>query len=152
MAYQLKRVTIRTNNTPEGMQKIAALWQDITSGKLPILFDSEHNFLPGISPVSEYSNYECDEKGDYDLSVLGVTSAFFEEMEKAVSEGKYKKYDVSDANGDISVCTQKAWGLVWQAQRAKEITRAFTKDFESTVPAQYTKDGKAHCYLYIAVK
>ena len=151
MSYKLDRITIRTNNTSDGMKKIAELWRDITSGKLPILFDSEHNFLQGISPISEYSNYETDENGDYDLSILGVTSEFFKKIELEVSKGKYKKYDESDENGDIEACTKKAWEKVWTEQKTSKINRTFTRDFESTVPAKYTKDGKAHCYLYIAV-
>lgn len=151
MSYKLDRITIRTNNTSDGMKKIAELWRDITSGKLPILFDSEHNFLQGISPITEYSNYETDENGDYDLSILGVTSEFFKKIELEVSKGKYKKYDESDENGDIEACTKKAWEKVWTEQKTSKINRTFTRDFESTVPAKYTKDGKAHCYLYIAV-
>ena len=44
MAYRLKEVIIRTDNTDDGMRKIGELWNDITSGKLPLLFDSEHHF------------------------------------------------------------------------------------------------------------
>ena len=32
------------------------------------------------------------------------------------------------------------------------IERAYICDYESNVPPEYTKDGKAHCYLYISVK
>ena len=151
MSYKLDRVTIRTNNTADGMKKIEEVWGDIVSGKIPILYDSAHNFLEGVSPISEYSNYETDENGNYDLSILGVTAEFFQKIESEVSRGKYKKYDESDENGDIGVCTKKAWQRVWTEQKTSKIKRAYTKDFESTVPAQYTKDGKAHCYLYIAV-
>lgn len=152
MAYTLKQITIRTNNSPEGMQKLQEIWCDITSGKLPILFDSEKHFLPGVSPVSRYDNYDTDETGDYDLSILGVTSDFFERMENQVKHGVYKKYDESDEQGDIQTCTLKAWQKVWDEQRTGQIKRAFTVDYESSVPAAYTKDGKAHCYLYIAVQ
>lgn len=152
MAYKLNEVTIRTNNTKEGMEKIGQLWQDIMSGKLPILFDSEQNFLQGISPVSKYSNYEADENGDYDLSILGVTAEFFQQMDEKVSDGIFKKYDVSDGSGDVTQCTKKAWEEVWQEQKNGKIQRTFTQDYESSVPPEYTKDGKAHCYLYIAVK
>ena len=31
------------------------LWGDIEQGKLPILFDSEHNFAVGVSPVLKFS-------------------------------------------------------------------------------------------------
>ncbi len=48
MAYKLKEVTIRTNNSKEGMKKIGEIWGDIVSGKLPILFDSEHIFQQGF--------------------------------------------------------------------------------------------------------
>ena len=151
MSYKLDKVTIRTNNTTDEIKKIEEVWNDISSGKLPILFDNEHNFLQGISPISEYSNYETDENGDYDFSILGVTSEFFKKIEMEVSKGKYKKYDESDENGNIGVCTKRAWEKVWAEQKANKIKRAYTRDFESTVPAKYTKDGKAHCDLYIAV-
>lgn len=150
MAYNLREVTIHTNNSERGMQQIGALWQDITSGKLPLLFDSTHQFLPGVSPVSRYSNYASDENGDYDLTVMAVQSDFFANMEGKVQQGLYKKYDVKDADGSVEACTQKAWAAVWAQQKAGEIHRTFTEDYESSVPAQYTKDGCAHCYLYIA--
>ena len=152
MAYILSEITIRTNNTPAGMQKIAELWQDISNGKLPVLFDNEHNFQPGISPISRYSNYASDENGDYDLSILGVTADFFTKLEEKFQIGLYKKYDASSVEDDLTVCTGKAWEMVWAEQAGNQINRAFTQDYESTVPAEYTKDGLAHCYLYIALK
>ncbi|MGL5436882.1 MAG: AraC family transcriptional regulator [Lachnospiraceae bacterium] len=152
MSYLLKQVTIRTNNTEDGMNKINELWNHVASGKLPILFDSDNQFQQGISPVSKYSNYDSDETGDYDLSIIGVKAAFFQMMEAAVASGGYIKYDESDDSGNIGLCTRKAWEKVWSEQRNGIISRSFTEDYESTVPAEYTKDGKAHCYLYIAVK
>lgn len=151
MAYRLNEVTIRTNNAPEGMMKIQEMWNDIVSGALPVLFDSGHQFQPGISPVSKYSGYASDENGDYDFSILGVTADFFREMEEGVERGIYKKYDESDDNGDMAACTRKAWEKVWAEKKEGVLNRAFTVDYESSVPAEYTKDGKAHCYLYIAI-
>ena len=72
---------------------------------------------------------------------MAVTSDFFTQMDEKVKMGQYRKYDEWDENGDLGACTQKAG----------TIRRSFTEDYESTVPAEYTKDGKAHCYLYIAV-
>lgn len=151
MSYRLNAVTIRTNNTAEGMKKIEEIWSDVISGKLPVLFDSEHRFQQGISPISMYSNYATDENGDYDLSILGVTVDFFRQMELLVQDGHYKKYDVSDDGGDLGVCTRQAWEKVWEEQKNGTVKRIFTKDYESAVPPEYTKDGKAHCYLYIAI-
>lgn len=152
MAYKLNKIIIRTNNSKEEMKNISDIWKDVVSGKIPILFDSEHVFQQGISPVSEYSNYSSDENGDYDLTIMAVKSDFFQKMDAEVSKGFYKKYDEQDENGEISVCIRKAWEKVWAEQRSGDIHRAFTSDFESTVPSEYTKDGKAHCYLYIAIQ
>ena len=149
MSYQLKSVTLRTNNSKEGTEKINEIWTDIISGKLPLLFDNNHIFKEGLSPISKYSNYESDENGNYDLTIMTVTSDFFSKMESLVSKGLYKKYDLS---GEIEDCTKEAWKKVWSDHKTGKINRAFTEDFESTVPSQYTKDGQAHCYLYIAIK
>lgn len=152
MAYILKEVTIRTNNTEKGISQISELWKDISAGKLPVLFDSEHNFVEGISPISKYSNYENGEKGDYDISIVGVNRFFFEDIEKKVENGLYKKYEAIDDNGNIELCTKKAWKKVWDDTDTGTLKRAFTIDYESSVPAEYTKDSKAHCYLYISVR
>jgi len=87
MAYKLNKITIRTNNSKEGIKNIGDVWNDITSGKLPILFDSEHVFQQGISPVSKYSNYSSDENGDYDLTIMAVTADFFQKIDAEVSKG-----------------------------------------------------------------
>lgn len=152
MAYKLKEVTMRTNNSDEGIKMISEMWEDIASGKLPLLFDSEHIFQQGISPISKYSNYSSDENGDYDLTIMSVSADFFEEMEMKVIKGLYKKYDEKDENGEIGACTRKAWEKVWHEQKSGDIKRTFTEDYESTVPGKYTKDGEPHCYLYIAIK
>lgn len=152
MAYKLKEVTIRTNNSDEGIKMIDEIWRDITSGKLPILFDSEHMFQQGISPISKYSNYSSNESGDYDLTIMAVKADFFQRMEKAVSKGLYKKYDEKVEDGEIGACTRKAWEKVWNEQKSGHIKRSFTEDYESTVPGEYTKDRKTHCYLYIAIQ
>lgn len=151
MSYKLELITIRTNNSDDGIEKISNLWRDVISGRLPILFDSEYNLQPGISPVARYNNYQNDENGDYDLSILGVTSDFFKKLEAKVSEGLYKKYDVSDDNENMRACAKKAWENVWKDQKSGVIKRIFTEDYENSVPSQYTQDGKVHCYLYIAV-
>ena len=152
MTYKFKELTIRMNNSEEGTKIIDEIWEDVASGKLPILFDTDRRFLKGVSPVSKYSNYSNDQNGDHDYTIMAVTADFFQEMERKVSEGSYKKYDEKDETGEIGVCSKKAWKKVWSEQKAGNINRAFTEDYESTVPSEYTKDGKAHCYLYIAIK
>lgn len=152
MAYVLHAVTIRANRAAEGMKRVEELWRDVAEGKLPLLFNSEGVFQQGVSPVSRYSGYETDDTGDYDLSILGVTSDFFGQMEQKVWNGLYQKYDAADEDGDLDACARKAWERVWSDQKSGRIRRAFSTDYESAVPAEYTKDRKAHCYLYIAVQ
>ena len=150
MAYSLKSVTIRTDNSESGMAKINELWADIMTGKIPLDFIKNGVPVKGLSPISAYSDYESDEKGKYNLSVMSVTIDFFAKMEELVAQGKYVKIDESGET--ITDCANKAWSKVWQLTASGELKRAFTIDYESTVPTEYTKDGKAHCYLYIAVK
>lgn len=145
MAYRLKAVTIRTNNSEDGVKKIRELWADVLTGKFSILSD-------GIVPISQYSNYESGEKGEYDISIVGVEHSFFENIEKEVEKGLYKKYEADDENGNVEICTKKVWEKVWNDTYSGILKRAFTTDYESSVPANFSKDGKAHCYLYIAVK
>lgn len=66
--------------------------------------------------------------------------------------GIYLKYDVSDEGGDIRLCGNRAWEKVSSEYKDGKIERAFTTDYESSVPPKYTKDGKAHCYLYVSIR
>ena len=93
MAYSFKSVTIRTDNSESGMAKINELWADIMTGKIPLDFIENGAPVKGLSPISSYSDYESDEKGKYNLSVMSVTVDFFADMEKAVALGKYIKID-----------------------------------------------------------
>ncbi len=93
MTYFLEQVTICTNNTDEGIQQLSELWQDILSGKLPLLFDSEHNPRQDIIPLVEYCNYENGAEADYDMSILAVTTKFIEQLEQQTACGFLKKYE-----------------------------------------------------------
>lgn len=150
MPYSFKSVTVRTDNSECGMAKINELWADIMQGKIPLDFIENGVPVKGLLPVSAYSDYESDEKGKYNLSVMSVSADFFAELENKVAKGSYFKVD--ESGDSISDCANKAWSKVWELTSRGEIKREFTVDYESTVPAEYTQDGKAHCYLYIAVR
>lgn len=150
MTYRLDKVTIRLKNDTEGMGKISELFTDIVSGNIPLLFNSDKELIEDIAPVSQYSNYESDETGEYDLSVIAVEKEFFKNLEKEVLKGKFVKYDV--AGDDVLTCAQNAWKQVWQDQRSGKIKRSFHTDYESTIPEEFTHDGKAHCMLYIGIE
>lgn len=150
MSYILDGITLRTDNSEGGMAKLNEVWRDIVSGKLPLMHDSDGQFLQGLSPISRYSNYESDETGAYDLTIFTATADFFARMEQKAAAGAFKKYDFDGA--DIAEAANQAWAQVWSDKTDGTIFRTFTEDFESTVPGEYTKDGRAHCYLYIAIK
>lgn len=149
MAYSFNSVTIRTDNSESGMAKINELWADIMQGKVPLDFIQNGQPVKGLMPVSAYSDYESDEKGKYNLTIMSVSFDFFTKIEALVVQGKFIKIDESGET--ISDSANKAWTKVWELTSSGKIKRAFTVDYESTVPAEYTADGKAHCYLYIAV-
>ena len=148
MSYHLDSVTLRSSNAPESIAQIAALWADITGGRLPLLFDSDGRLRPGISPISCYRNYESDETGAFDMTVMAVTAEFFTELEAKARAGSYRKFEGVDDGGDLGLCAKRAWEQGWSDKTRQ---RAYAEDYESTVPPQYTKDGKAHCYLYLSV-
>lgn len=152
MAYVIDRVTVRTDNSEQGIEKIKELWRDVTEGKLPLLFDSGHKFQEKRCPVAEYSNYEAGETGTYDLSILGVTADFFGELEQQVQNGCYVKYEERGEPDQMDALICRAWERVWEDHQKGTLSRTFTRDYENAVPAEYTKDGKLYVCLYIAVK
>lgn len=148
MTYVLNQVTIKTDNSETGITAITELWQDIRSGKIPLMYDSDQNYQPNFFPIARYSNYESDQFGSFDLSIMRVPATFIENLEIKVIEGIYKKYDVSDDSNDVGVCVRNAWDQVWQ-DKSK---RSFCDDYELSIPAEYSEDGKTHCILYISIK
>lgn len=151
MTYQLKAIRTRTNNSQAGMMAIQEIWGDIFSGKLPLLYDSEHKTISETSLLCEYSNYASNEVGDYDFTIMAVLPPFIIKLEEDVEKGVYKKYDVTNEDNDLVQCTTEAWQQVWTDSQNNTIQRSFTKDYECSIPDTYSPDGKAHCYLYIAV-
>ena len=150
MAYSLKSVTIRADNTESGMEKVKELWADIMSGKIPLEFIKDGEPVKRISPVSAYSACESDEKGAFNLTVMCVKYDFFLKMEQLIAQGKYKEFE--EIGDTVEECADRAWSKVWELTYKGELERKFSVDYESTVPAAYSEDGKAHCCLYIAVK
>ena len=103
MNYQLRAVTIRTNNSLEGMTQIGNLWTDIMNGKFNL------DLPPNGTIISRYSNYESDESGNYDLSVMGVKKDFVEQLETEAKEGRFRVYRGETDDGDVAAATELAW-------------------------------------------
>lgn len=88
MSYSFKSVTISTDNSEKGLAEIGMLWHDIISGKIPLDFLKKGSPVKGLSPISCYSEYESDEKGKYDLTIMCVETGFFIELEKKNRSGR----------------------------------------------------------------
>lgn len=145
--YKLKSLSIRANNTTEGLVAISGLWNDILMGKLSVSF-KDHN---GSFPIARYNNYESDENGAFDYTIMEVTPEFIALKEKEVREGLFKKYEHREENGDLLKCTQMLWQQVWNDQNTRVIDRSYTEDYEMGMTKECTQDSSAYCRLYIAV-
>ena len=102
MNYQLRAVTIRTNNSLEGMTQIGNLWTDIMNGKFNL------DLPPNGTIISRYSNYESDESGNYDLSVMAVKKDFVEQLEAGAKKGRFRVYRGETDDGDVAAATELA--------------------------------------------
>lgn len=142
----MKEITIRTNNSVEGVKKIERLWQDVMNGNTELVL-TENSM-----PIAKYSNYDSDENGDYDLSILSCDYNFLNQLEKGCIDGRFKKYDFCSEDLNFAVVTQKTWQQVWDDVRQGRIIRSYTEDYEFTIPANYSQDHKVHCLIYIAIK
>lgn len=139
MSYCLQELVL------EGKNGVEDLWQDIVSGRLPLLFDSDGQPRQGVSPVTRYTH---GTDGGTTQSVLAVTADFFQRLNEETERGHYRRFDAKDKSGDTVVCARRAWE---QARRAGICSKPGTSDYESTVSPEWTKDGAAHTYLYIAL-
>lgn len=146
--YKLKSLSIRANNSTEGLAAISELWNDILMGRLSVSFKGNG----GCFPIARYNNYERDETGDFDYTIMEVDAEFIATKEKEVREGLFKKYEHRNESGDITKCTQEVWRQVWCDQNTKHINRLFATDYEMTMSKECTLDHSAYCRLYIAVK
>ena len=142
----MQEITIRTDNSIEGIEKIEKLWRNVITGKTSLIL-TDNTVL-----VAKYSNYDSDENGNYDLSILAVDHNFTERLEEGYANGKYKKYDFCSEDTDIATNTRAAWQQVYIDNQFGQIIRTYTDDYEISIPANFSEDHKFHCLLYISIK
>ena len=148
MSYRLDTVAMEVDMSPESMAQVTELWNDIASGKLPLLFTSDGKFIEGASPITEYIDYVgVNSNQPYTMQVRVVESDFFRNLNEKTAAGEFVLFE--DSADTIPECSAGAW----EKARAQETDGRLRIDYsyaiESTVPPEYTKDGKAHCYLYV---
>lgn len=139
MSYRLREVTLEDGGD------VDALWRDISSGRLPLLFDSNGQLQKGLSPVTRYAH---GADGGETVSVLAVTAEFFQHLNEETEQGRFRRYTARDEGGDLKASARAAWALVHRDGLRSKRNAA---DYESNIPPAWTKDGAAHTYLYIAL-
>ena len=143
----MKEITIRTNNSAEGLKKIEKLWKKVLRGNMSLFLTGE------MIPMARYSNYYFDKDVSFDLSILVVDYDFMQKLEQGCLRGKFKKYDLGfDNSFNISKAIQSAWQQVMEDSEDGLIERSYTDDYGCTIPANYSRDHRLHCLLYIALK
>jgi ABC-type glycerol-3-phosphate transport system substrate-binding protein len=107
-------------------------------------------------PATRNSSYETESMAEY---ADGARALFVEQLNNtAVPRPRTPSYAVFSANYAEAMTnifsdavTNEEVDTDYIQSELDTVAESFTEDYESTVPAEYTKDGKAHCYLYIAV-
>ena len=150
MAYLLDSISMKTDASPEAMEQVGELWKDIVSGKIPLMYDSDGRFQEGLSPITAFENVSLESPEPYTMTILTVPASFFGELNEGVAKGTYRMYEGTDEK-DIGKSADIAWEAVQKDIAAGILDASGLTGYESTVPAEYTPDHKAHCYIYIAV-
>lgn len=150
MPYRLDAVEMQTDMSPESMQSVTELWNDIASGKLPLLYTSDGTFVNGLLPVTEYSDYaDILDGAPCRMIIRTVEPSYFDELNKKVEEGSYRLYEAVSDSGNLPECSEEAWNMAHADDEAGKIKIDYSIAVESTVPGEYTPDGKARCMLYV---
>lgn len=148
MAYRLDSISFTSDMGPDGMAQVSEIWGDIASGKLPLLVGSDGKPAPGMAPVTEYTEYAGVNEGKPITTTIRVVAPeFFADLNRRTEEGELHLYET--AADTIEACSMAAWQLAQAGDKDGTAPIDYSYCIESTVPPQYTKDGQAHCYLYI---
>lgn len=148
MAYQLESITMQADMSPESMAQVTEVWGDIASGRIPLLLNSDGAPAPGAAPVTEYIDYAGVMEGrPYTMTIRAVPPEFFAQMNQRAADGEFRLYETAGAT--IPECSAAAWGLAQEDETQGRVKIDYSYALESTVPPEYTKDGQAHCYLYV---
>lgn len=148
VAYRLTGVTLETDASEESMEALSEVWQDILSGRIPLMHDRDGNFAEGLSPVTEFCNMAIDGSRAYPVNIRTVEAGFFADLQEKAENGQYRVYSGSHET-DIGPAADAAWGAVMEDVSAGILDGSKLSGYESTVPADYTPDHTARCFLYI---
>ena len=151
--YKLNKVTFKIfrGNVDDIEEQIHELLNHIIIGQIPMLFDSSGELQKNITLVFERVYHdESNKKHMFDFSVLAVDSNYRKSMEREAKKGRYKKFYGEGRTLDSSI--NNAREEFYKHQKEKNIEYVYSTDYEMVELPELSKDGRAHCYLYIDVK
>ena len=151
--YKLNKVTFKIfrGNVDDLEEQIHELLNHIIIGQIPMLFDSSGELQKNITLVFERVYHdESNKKHMFDFSVLAVDSNYRKSMERKVKKGLYKKFHGEGRTLDSSI--DAAREEFYKHQKEKNIEYVYSTDYEMVELPELSKDGRAHCYLYIDIK
>lgn len=133
---------VRASNTPEGMAKIAGVWNTFFSAAI-----QEIPHRVGETVYGVYTRYENGAAGEYDMlaccEVDGAQGLAQSYECITLPAGRYAKFAF---RGDVRRDTGRFWGIVWNTP----LDRKFTCDFEEYPPCADCTD--APIILWIALR
>lgn len=150
MPYRLEAVTFSADMSPEGMAQVTEIWNDIATGKLPLMMSTDGAFAAGLVPVTEYLDYAGVNYGEpITTRIRMVGPDFFAGLDEDEENGIVRRFEL--AGDTIDQCSAGAWDMVQAAAQAGELDIDYDYAVESTVPPDIARDGRAHCTLYLRV-
>ena len=136
----------RTNNSsPEMSAVIGGLWEKFYDGIYQQIPHKANEFSFGI-----YTEYECDEKGDYTVMTACEVSSVDENNSletRKIPAGKYAEFVIE---GDLNTSEQHTEiGRLWQKIWKMNLSRSYIADFEEYRSAN---PNKADIHIFIGLK
>lgn len=133
-------ISVTTNNeneTTDGKEKIAQLWEDYTQNHT---YTKTLNKVKDISMYGVYSNYLCENNGDFDFTVgVEVTKA------KNAITIENERYLVFSKKGEFPQITFDTWEEILEYfENNNEYKRKYSVDFE-----KYSEEDEIEIYISI---
>lgn len=148
MSYQLQAITMKIDMSPESMAQVAEVWGDIGSGKLPLMYTSTGEPIKDALPITEYMDYSgVNNNEPCTMQIRVVGPHFFGELNERAAAGEFLVFE--NSADTIPECSEGAWNKVHGLELDGKLKIDYSYAIESTVPAEYTQDGHAHCTLYV---
>lgn len=144
MTYRLDSISLKLENGKESFEKINEIYEDIFSGKIPLIKNTKGKIDKDIIALGEYVN--CG-GGRYEFTVFADDGGSLFQIRKWIDYGDIEWFEGVGSTIDEARIEARIYRCL-----NKSIKRIFKNDFEEIIPKKYSKDGKVHCLLYVGIE